>query len=397
MRASVLGALAPLALAASALTAQESLLPTSSFGTAPVLTAWHFATPIAQSSGAVADVAQFALPVHARTVLGERWTFDLIGAASVNALHVTGGDEDRILTLNGLTDVKLRMSGGFNDNKLLITAGLNLPTGTTKLNADQTSVLQAIGAPGLHMPVNALGIGTGVTLGAVQAVERDQWAFALGGSVEQRTEYTPIALALASGQSLTKIAPGTAVHVTLGSDHTIGDSQLAMLVIGDWFSQDQVHLTAPSTATTSSQYTLGPQVTALARYNFAASGWRESAIGTTVRYRTAFTDASGAKVDGSAGSYVEGAINAIRGGATGAGFIIGADVRYHSGLSFTDALVGMAVKSAGVTLGVDLPTTGVVSRLALRGEYGQFNTGTTSTNGMGLSLVWAIAARQEAR
>ena len=116
MRASLLGALAPLVLAASALTAQESLLPTSSLGTAPVLTAWHFATPIAQSNGAIADVAQFALPVRASAVFGERWKFDLIGAASVNAMHIQGGDDDRIVTLNGLTDVKLRMSGGFNDN-----------------------------------------------------------------------------------------------------------------------------------------------------------------------------------------------------------------------------------------------------------------------------------------
>ena len=177
----------------------------------------------------------------------------------------------------------------------------------------------------------------------------------------------------------------------------MGDSRLALLVVGDVFSKDKLVLSAPSAPSSSSEYTLGPQVTGLVRYDFAASGWRQAAAGVSVRYRSLFTDATGTKVTGSSGSYLEGSFAGIRGGATGAGLIFGVDARYHSGLSFTDALVGTAVRAAGVTLGVDLPMSSLTSRLAVRGQYGQFDTGTTRSNGMGVSLVWAIAARQEAR
>ncbi|HXT18214.1 MAG TPA: hypothetical protein VN706_21465 [Gemmatimonadaceae bacterium] len=386
-----------LALGAAVLPAQESLLPSASWGLAPVVTAWHFSTPLAQSAGGVTDVQQFALPLRARAVFNERWTFDVTGAAARTSVSTKNGDSTQSLTLSGLTDVKLRMSGSFNDDRLLLTGGLNLPTGTTGLNGEQTDVLQVIGAPALGMPVNALGIGTGVTLGAVQAIESGDWSFALGGSVEQRTEYTPIALALASGQSLTKVTPGTAVHLSLGSDRPVGDNRLAMLVVADVFSKDKLLLTTPDATNTSSDYTLGPQVTGLARYDLAVPGWRSASGTMSLRYRSAFTDQSGSKVSGSAGSYLEGSLQGIRGGSIGTGLILGVDARYHTGLSFTDALVGTAVRAGGVTLGVDLPSRTLVSRIALHGQYGQFNTGTSSTNGMGLSLVWAIAARQEAR
>src|SRR5580765_5997754 len=91
------------AAAAGPLAAQETLLPTTSLGSAPVATVWHFATPIKQSAGGITDVAQFAVPVRARAVFGERWTFDLIGAASTNAMLVKDADSTRVLTLNGLT------------------------------------------------------------------------------------------------------------------------------------------------------------------------------------------------------------------------------------------------------------------------------------------------------
>src|SRR6185503_10760027 len=297
-----------LALGAAVLPAQESLLPSASWGLAPVVTAWHFSTPLAQSAGGVTDVQQFALPLRARAVFNERWTFDVTGAAARTSVSTKNGDSTQSLTLSGLTDVKLRMSGSFNDDRLLLTGGLNLPTGTTGLNGEQTDVLQVIGAPALGMPVNALGIGTGVTLGAVQAIESGDWSFALGGSVEQRTEYTPIALALASGQSLTKVTPGTAVHLSLGSDRPVGDNRLAMLVVADVFSKDKLLLTTPDATNTSSDYTLGPQVTGLARYDLAVPGWRSASGTMSLRYRSAFTDQSGSKVSGSAGSYLEGSL-----------------------------------------------------------------------------------------
>lgn len=375
----------------TSLAAQESLLPSTAWGLSPAVSAWHFATPIAQGVGAITDVQQLAIPLRAQAQFGG-WSLDASGASAMNRVTVKDAGTNRTLTLNGLTDLKIRLSGEAIDG-VMVTAGVNLPTGTTGLDADQTGVLQAVGAPALHMPVGALGIGPGATLGVVGAHEISGWALALGGSLERRSEYTPIELALATGKALTKVTPGATMHLTAGADRSLGESRLALLVVADVYNKDQIVVSSGSTETPS-DYKLGPQVSALTRIDFGAIGWRESSLNLAVRRRMSYADGAGTTVAGSDGTYVEGSLFGIRGGANGVGVLLGVDARYHTGLPFTDALVGAAVRAGGATLGLEIPSSSTLMRIALRGQYGQFNTGTTSSNGFGATLVWTIAARR---
>jgi hypothetical protein len=395
--------------------AQETLLPSTSWGLAPIASAWVFMTPIAQSSGAVRGVAQVAVPFRVSAQLGDRWTLDFSGAASKSTLLLdnksgnggglggggsgsgNGGGGLTQLDLTGLTDVKLRLSTSIGSGGgLLLTGGLNVPTGTTGLSADQTFVLQAIGAPALHFPVNSLGIGPGATLGFAAARESGDWALAFGASVEERAEYTPIEIALATGTSATKVTPGAALHVTAGADGPAGEDRISFLLVADAYTKDQLTQGGGPTASTTS-YKLGPQVTALARLDVAGQKWREANYNLSVRYRSEFSDATGTSVAGSSGSYLEASFAGVRGGPTGKGFVFGLDGRYHSGLTFTDALVGAAVSAAGITLGTEIPAGATMFRFAVHMQYGQFDTGTTKTTGAGLQLIGAFAARREAR
>jgi hypothetical protein len=396
-----------LAVAAPALGAQEALLPSTGWGFGTSVSAWHFTTPLPQSGGRLVDIAEVAIPIRVRTVFG-RWSFDLSGAGAVGAAHFSasgtgaqggqGGDggSDRLVAIYGPTDLKLRLTGPIIGNNLLVTAGANLPTGKVALNGDETSALQAIGAPAVRMPVGAFGTGTGFTLGLIKAFEGEDWAVALGASVEQRTEYSPIALLLSSGKAETKVTPGTAAHLTLGLDRPLGESRLSLLLVGDVFSKDKVRL-GSAAADGSNDYTLGPQVTATSRIDFGSARWRESSFSVAARMRGAFSDSSGAKVSGSDGTYLEGALGGVLGGADGAGLIIGVDARWHSGLKFTDALVGAAATAAGVTLGVERAGTSSLTRFFLHGQYGTFDTGTAKTTGFGVMLGLSVAARREAR
>jgi hypothetical protein len=87
----------------------------------------------------------------------------------------------------------------------------------------------------------------------------------------------------------------------------------------------------------------------------------------------------------------------VRGGPSGAGFIIGADARWHSGLTFTDALVGAAVTAAGLTIGVERAGSATLTRFTLHGQYGSFDTGTLATTGFGVTIGMSVSARREAR
>ena len=164
-------AVAAVVSASSVARAQESLLPSTAWGFGPIASGWHFAKPIATSSGGIQDVAQAAVPIQFRVVAGGRWTFDLTGAYAAAAIHIVGdsltGKEDKVPLLQGPTDVKLRASGPIIGDNLVLTAGVNIPSGITRLDGDQTSVLQTVGAPALHMPIGAYGTGTGGTLGLI--------------------------------------------------------------------------------------------------------------------------------------------------------------------------------------------------------------------------------------
>ena len=389
--------------------AQETLLPRTGWGMALGISAWHFTDAIPQSSGAVADVAEVAIPFRVRAVSG-RWNFDLSGAGAVGAVHLkanaadassgssssgSGDNGDRAVTIAGPTDLKLRITGPVVGDNTLVTVGLNLPTGKTGLDADETAALQAIGAPALRMPVGAFGSGAGATFGVIQVVQGDEWALAFGASAEQRTEYSPIALALSGGKSETQVKPGTAAHVTVGYDRPLGEGRWSLLFVGDIYSKDNLTASGGGLPASTSAYTLGPQYTVSSVMQFAASRWREASFSTAARMRSEFSDAAGAKVPGSSATYLEAALGGVRGGSTGAGFIIGADARWQSGMTFTDALVGAAGTAAGVTIGVERAGTSTMTRWTLHGQYGTFDTGRASTSGMGVTLGLSIAGRRE--
>ena len=87
----------------------------------------------------------------------------------------------------------------------------------------------------------------------------------------------------------------------------------------------------------------------------------------------------------------------MRGGVTGSGLILGVDARYHTGLRFTEALVGAATTAAGATVGWELPAASSMVRLAVRSQYATFSTGAARSTGFGFSLMGAVSARREAR
>ncbi len=413
MRAGVRVGLAVVVLVASVpVGAQESLLPSTGWGTGFSLTAWHLQTALPQSAGGLADVVEVVVPVRVRSTFG-RFSVDVSAAGVFGGAHFTesasssgqgnsgnsggSGGGDRFVSVAGPTDVKVRVNGPLFGDALLFTAGLNLPTGKVGLTADQTSALQVIGSPALRMPIAALGTGTGYTVGVLHAFEGEDWALALGASVEQRSEYSPIALALAAGSAETRITPGTAAHVTLGLDRVFGDARLSALLVGDVFATDKVRQTLSGAPDQTADYKLGPQVTAITRLDFGASGWRESSVSVAVRQRSQFTDASGAAIAGSSATYLEGALGGVLGGASGAGLILAADARWQSGMKFTDAMVGAAATAVGVTLGVERAGTSTLSRFFVHGQYGTFDTGTARTTGVGATIGVSVSALREGK
>lgn len=381
---------------ASQLLAQDLLLPSTGWGMGVGVSAWSLATPLPQAGGSILGVAEVAVPMRLTTTFAGRWKVDVSGAwasggALVESPDGSGGELRRFISMQGPTDVKVRVTGPLVGERMFLTGAVNLPTGRTGLGLDETLALQSLAAPAFRMPVAAFGSGLGYTLGAIQAFDRGDWALALGASVEQRTEYTPVALALSGGTAETSIAPGSAVHVTAAVDRPLGSSVWSFMVIGDVFSTDRV--TSPASGGPALEYRLGPQVTATTQLRLGGGSWRSGYVAITGQRRAEFSDSAGMAVAGSGSTLLEASLGGVRGAEGSTGTIVGLDVRRLSGLSFTDALVGLAATTAGVTLGLEMPRAGSVMRVVLRGQMGSFDTGTTSTSGVGVSLGITVASR----
>ena len=398
--------LAIVALAASsAASAQVNLLPSTAWGFAPVVSGWHFATPLATSAGAVGDAAQAAVPFQVRVAAGA-WSFDVTGAYATGAVHLTsasssggnggfgnasdGNSGDKLVLLNGPTDVKFRLSGPLVEDRLLLVAGINLPTGTTRLNADQLNVLQTISAPGLAMPVPAYGMGTGGTLGLIEVLETAGWTLALGGSLEKRTEYTPIALAVSSGSGGdTRLTPGhgNASHARRGSGRGLVEVECFVIDGYVWHRPGRVRRWRSRIRTDALPPGSSDRRVHETRFLRATNGVKgrsrsRCAIDRRSRTRAAPT------VVGSDGNYIDGSLGGVLGGADRTGLVVGVDGRWHSGLPFTSALVGAAATAGGATLGVETRHF----RFAVHGQYGTFDTGVSHTTGYGASLSLSFFA-----
>lgn len=382
----VVAATAPLA-------AQGTLVPTVGGSATPVFSMWRFGTAIAQSAGSVTGVSQMAVPFRTRFTVNEAWSVDITGAALSSQVSLEGTGGNRTVSLSGLSDLTVRATGPVVGDAVLLTAGLNVPIGRTSLNADETTALQAVAAPALGMPVAALGRGFGATVGLLAAREFGEWALAAGLSLEQRSEYTPVALAVAGGSASTNITPGTAVHFSLGADRSVGENRVSVLVVSDGYAADAVTSSQPGSAAQKSQYTLGRQTSLLTRFELAREGWREFAINADLRNRAPFSNDAGRSVNGSGGIYLDASMTGVRGESGERGLVWGFDLRHHGGLSFTDALVGAAVTAVGLTAGIDWPGDRRGLRIVGRVQGGQFDTGTTNTVGVGFTLAGTLSFR----
>lgn len=381
------------ALNASPLAAQGTLVPTVGGSAVPVFSTWRFGTAIPQAAGSVSAVSEIAVPLRTRFTVGPGWAVDLSTALISGQVTLKETAGTRSLSLSGLSDVTVRATGPILGDALLLTAGLNLPTGRTGLSADETAALAALAAPALGMPAASLGRGFGATFGLLAAREVGPWALAAGLSMEQRTEFTPVSLAVASGSAETSISPGAAMHLSLGADRSVGEHRVSVLLVSDGYSADAVTSSQPGSTALTSQYTLGRQTSLLTRVDLARDGWREFALTADIRTRAPFANDAGNAVTGSGGSYLDASVTGVRGEIGDVGLVWGFDVRHHSGLTFTDALVGAAVTAAGLTGGVDWSGDRAGLRIIGRLQAGQFDTGSTKTVGVGLTLAGTLSFR----
>jgi hypothetical protein len=181
-------------------------------------------------------ISQFAVPIFVSMPLLPALTVD-IGTAFASATlerRTVDGSGNPVTTTNemsGLTDTQVRANYAFGQDFVVLTAGVNLPTGSATVDATELDAATRIGSDFLMFPISGFGSGMGFTGGVAIAKPVGAWNVGFGASIRHSSEYEPFRDA--SGATL-KFQPGPEYRARLGADHPLGTGSISF---GLTFSQ----------------------------------------------------------------------------------------------------------------------------------------------------------------
>jgi hypothetical protein len=216
---------------------------------APQLLQYHFKDPANET------ISQFALPVFITIPVNERLTFDV--GTSYARTRLTS--ERGVSEINGLTDTHLRGNLTLGNDLLVLTAGLNLPTGKSSVTLEQFGAAALIGNDFLGFPISSMGTGVAITAGAAVARPIGEWNIGFGASMRRSAAYEPLIIA---DQSL-RFQPGNEYRARVGLDRPVGAGRLALGLTYSAFGKDDAG---------GSVYNTGDRIIAQGIYTDALGG-----------------------------------------------------------------------------------------------------------------------------
>ena len=175
-------------------------------------------------------ISELAIPVFVSIPFGSRFTFD-VGTSYARARVTSGSATSEV---SGLTDTQLRGNLSLGTDFVVLTGGLNLPTGKSTVDLDQVTAAGRIGSDFLAFPISNLGTGFAVTGGVAVARPIGDWNLGFGGSVRRSAEYQPFNQ---PGTTL-KFTPGDEYRARVGLDHLLGNGRLSLGVTYSAFGDD---------------------------------------------------------------------------------------------------------------------------------------------------------------
>jgi hypothetical protein len=170
-------------------------------------------------------ITETAIPVFAYVPLASGITLDIGTAFAMANVKSTINGQDRESKISGLTDTQIRATMNLGSDLVVLTAGVNIPTGKSTADTSEQMAAALIGNDFLVFPISAMGTGFGGTGGVAVAKPLGQWNLGAGLSVRTAMPFDPYEDA--SGNKL-RYTPGTEMRARLGLDHSYGTGR-AML------------------------------------------------------------------------------------------------------------------------------------------------------------------------
>jgi hypothetical protein len=182
-------------------------------------------------------ISEFTLPIFVVIPVSSAFSFDVGTAYTSARVQPNGSAAGEASTVSGLTDTQIRANLSLGTDFVVLTAGLNIPTG--KETASQAEQLAAfrIGNDFLAFPISNMGTGFGATAGLAIARPIGSWNLGFGGSLRQSTSYEPF---VDNTGTRPRFQPGNEYRGRLGLDHALGTGRFAVGFTYSKFGSDDI-------------------------------------------------------------------------------------------------------------------------------------------------------------
>jgi hypothetical protein len=224
-----------LQLLALALFAISSALPAQSFWdasvrAAPQFHAYDIKTPFNEK------ISEFSFPFFVLVPVLPQLSMD-VGTAFATVQYENASTNAKS-HMSGLTDTQVRANYTFGQDFVVLTAGVNLPSGSATIESDKVAAATRIGSDFLTFPVSGFGSGLGFTGGVAVARPLGAWSVGFGASMRQSSEYEPFRN---DAGVATKYQPGPEYRARFGMDHPYGTGRVSLGLTFSKFGDDKAN------------------------------------------------------------------------------------------------------------------------------------------------------------
>jgi hypothetical protein len=171
------------------------------------------------------QISEMAIPIFAVLPVSSSFSLDVGTAYASATAKSTGGTQAISSSISGLTDTQIRATMNLGTDLVVLTAGVNIPTGRSTADTSEQAAAALIGNDFLVFPISSMGSGFGGTGGLALAKPFGDWNVGAGVSVRQSMPFNPYEDP--TGTKL-RFAPGTETRARLGLDHSFGTGRAAI-------------------------------------------------------------------------------------------------------------------------------------------------------------------------
>jgi hypothetical protein len=182
-------------------------------------------------------ISEFALPLFVVVPLGNALTVDVGTAYAMSRVERTANGQPTTSEISGMTDTQVRANYTLGTDFLVLTAGINIPTGSSTATLAQQPAATLIGSDFLSFPISNMGTGLGATGGLAIARPLGDWNVGAGVSVRRSQPYDPFEQA--DGQRL-RYEPGDEYRARIGVDRALGTGRVMLGMTFSRFTDDNI-------------------------------------------------------------------------------------------------------------------------------------------------------------